>query len=104
MSDLEIVKDRTGETMMVGVQGLTEEGIDFVEAFPTPALVVDADRIVVAEAELEGLIDAARRGGLSITAIGEDGASLRSEERRVGKGRGAGGERTSQDKKENGHA
>jgi hypothetical protein len=66
MIDVEITKDATGETMMVGVQGMTEEGVDFVEAYPTPALVVDADRIVVSEDELESLIASAEADGLTV--------------------------------------
>jgi hypothetical protein len=67
--DVQVTKDASGETMMVGVQGVTEQGIDFVEAYVPPSgdmHVVDADRLVIREADLDHLLASAKKLGVAV--------------------------------------
>lgn len=74
--DIEIVKDATGEFMVVGVEGLTEAGTDFVDAYVTPdparLYVVDAGHIVIPEDNASALIASAMEQGLRVFDQRED--------------------------------
>lgn len=67
-ADLQLTRD--GELMVVGVDGDTDAGIEFLDAYipsrPESLVVADAGRIVVPEAEADLLLAAARARGLTI--------------------------------------
>lgn len=67
MSDLELT--RSGELMVVHVEGLTDEGIEFVDAYlpeqaTTEYAVVDSGRIILPEAGVDHLLKLAGERGL----------------------------------------
>jgi hypothetical protein len=67
MSDLKLTRDRTGETMVVHVEGLTDDGIDFINGYVDDELyVVDADRIIIPEARVPRLLRWCEAEGLEV--------------------------------------
>lgn len=63
-ADLQIRTD--SELMVAGVQGLTEQGVDFVEAIADPVRVVDADRVIVRAGAVPRIERDAVVGGLRV--------------------------------------
>jgi hypothetical protein len=65
MADLEITRD--GELMVAQIQGASEEGVEFVDAYfaTDDIIVVDSGRIIVPLNGLENVYRAAREDGLN---------------------------------------
>jgi len=66
-ADLELTRD--GELMVVQVEGTSEQGVEFVDAYQperadTGYVVVDSGRIILPEAGVEHLLAAAKERGL----------------------------------------
>lgn len=69
MADIDITKDRTGETMVVQAEGLTEAGTEFVDAYlvSEEMTVVDSGRIIIWERDLPTFVHAAEESGLEVS-------------------------------------
>jgi hypothetical protein len=64
VSDIEITKD-AGEGMVAVVAGITDAGIEFVDAYVFGDMqVVDAGRIIIWERDLDHLLTQAKEAGL----------------------------------------
>jgi len=69
MADLEIIKDDTGEFMVAAVRGISDAGIEFVDAYVTAKLqAIDAGLIVIPESDLEDLLARAKLRDLTVEA------------------------------------
>jgi hypothetical protein len=71
--DIALTIDPTGELMVFGVRGLTEVGVDFIDAWiprkpATPFFVVDAGHLVIHNVELNSFKVRARRAGLKMVS------------------------------------
>lgn len=65
--DIEVTRDRTGETMVVHLEGLTEAGTEFLDAYnPLEMVVVDSGRIIIPEQNLDALMESCKRDGLTV--------------------------------------
>jgi hypothetical protein len=63
-ADIEIV---TGsEFCVTGVKGITDAGTEFVDGFNPVLLVPDSGRVVIADAEVDGLLAQAKERGLTV--------------------------------------
>lgn len=63
--DLEILRD--GEFMIAHVEGTTEAGAEFVDAYlGEEIVVVDSGRIIVQEDDLDRLLENAAAAGLKV--------------------------------------
>lgn len=70
MTDLEITRD--GELMVAQVEGLTDAGVEFVDAYTSPQLVVvDSGRIILPYDALDGCLAHADTAGLSVTELSQ---------------------------------
>lgn len=69
-ADVEVTHDKT--RAVAHVEGMSEEGIEFVDAyFPKGAYeVLDAGRIVIASAEVEEFATDAKVRGVSVEVVG----------------------------------
>ncbi len=65
MSDINIRRDT--ELMVASVQGFTPAAVDFVEAIAPVVAVIDADRVIVRDAEVPDVHEAALLKGLSVS-------------------------------------
>lgn len=67
MADLTIT--RSGELMVAQIEGATDDGTEFVDAyFADPMTVVDSGRILLPTDSLPAFESAARERGLSLTS------------------------------------
>jgi hypothetical protein len=72
MADLEITRDRTGEFMVVQVEGVTDAGVEFVDGYCPVGVefqVIDSGRIIVPEQTAEAIQILARERGLTTEVV-----------------------------------
>lgn len=71
MADLRIT--RSGELEVAGIQGASEAGVEFVDAFFLPNMeelyVVDSGRIVIPSKRLDALVASAKAENLTVDVV-----------------------------------